>query len=111
MTESAVQSSGLGSGLRSGLAGAQQPRRVPRSDLPIAFSDPVYLAAVVDLLGAIAYGELSAFERLSEDGKLAPNLQDKAELARMASTEFGHFERLRTRLVELGADPFQAMQP
>jgi hypothetical protein len=77
--------------------------------LPVAFSDPVYLAAVVDLLGAIAYGEMSAFERLSEDAKMAPTLEDKAELARMASTEFAHFEALRARLAELGADPFAAM--
>ena len=83
----------------------------PRADLPVAFSDPVYLAAVVDLLGAIAYGEMSAFERLSEDAKMAPDLHDKAELARMASTEFGHFEGLRDRLSELGADPFAAMDP
>jgi len=90
---------------------AESPVGTPATDLPVAFSDPVYLAAVVDLLGAIAYGELSAFERLSEDGKLAPSLKDKAELARMASTEFGHFEGLRNRLTELGADPFDAMQP
>jgi len=90
---------------------AESPVGTPATDLPVAFSDPVYLAAVVDLLGAIAYGELSAFERLSEDGKLAPSLKDKAELARMASTEFGHFEGLRNRLAELGADPFDAMQP
>ncbi len=83
----------------------------PSVDLPVAFSDPVYLAAVIDLLGAIAYGEMSAFERLSEDAKMAPDLPDKAELARMATTEFGHFEGLRQRLVELGADPFAAMQP
>src|SRR5688572_12921626 len=81
------------------------------ADLPVAFSDPAYLAAVVDLLGAIAYGELSAFERLSEDSKMAPGLPDKAELARMATTEFGHFEGLRLRLSELGADPFDAMRP
>jgi hypothetical protein len=78
-------------------------------ELPVAFSDPVYLAAVVDLLGAIAYGEISAFERLSEDAKMAPTLQDKAELARMATTEFAHFEALRARLGEVGADPFAAM--
>jgi hypothetical protein len=78
-------------------------------ELPLAFSDPTYLAAVVDLLGAIAYGEMSAFERLSEDAKMAPTLQDKAELARMASTEFAHFEALRARLSEIGADPFEAM--
>ncbi|NUS49517.1 MAG: hypothetical protein HOQ22_00550, partial [Nocardioidaceae bacterium] len=85
--------------------------RPPSRDLPVAFSDPGYLAAVVDLLGAIAYGEMSAFDRLSEDAKMAPGLEDKAELARMASTEFTHFEGLRTRLAELGADPFAAMQP
>ena len=79
--------------------------------LPVAFSDPGYVAAVIDLLGAIAYGELSAFERISEDAKMAPTLPDKAELARMASTEFSHFEALRSRLSELDADPFEAMAP
>jgi hypothetical protein len=77
----------------------------------VAFSDPSYLAAVVDLLGAIAYGEISAFERLAEDAKLAPNLADKAELAAMASTELTHFQQLRARLEDLGADPFGSMQP
>lgn len=81
------------------------------AELPVAFSDPVYVAAVVDLLGAIAYGEMSAFERLSEDAKMAPSLQDKAELARMATTEFGHFESLSARLTELGVEPFEAMSP
>jgi hypothetical protein len=85
--------------------------RIPVADLPVAFSDPQYLAAVVDLLGAIAYGEMSAFDRLSEDAKMAPSLADKTELARMATTEFSHFEGLRTRLVQLGADPFAAMTP
>jgi hypothetical protein len=99
MTESPLQTPGERGAARS------------PSDLPVAFSDPVYLAAVVDLLGAIAYGELSAFERLSEDAKMAPGLADKTELARMATTEFGHFEGLRLRLSELGADPFEAMQP
>lgn len=80
-------------------------------ELPVAFADPSYLAAVVDLLGAIAYGEISAFERLAEDAKLAPTLADKSELAAMASTEFGHFCNLRERLEELGQDPFAAMEP
>jgi hypothetical protein len=103
MTESPVERRDLPTG-----AG---PATGSPDGLPVAFSDPAYLAAVVDLLGAIAYGELSAFERLSEDAKMAPGLADKAELARMASTEFGHFDALRVRLVELGADPFEAMQP
>ena len=60
----------------------------------------------MDLLGALAYGELAAFERLAEDAKLAPTLADKAELASMASAEFHHFEQLRERLARdrRGAD-------
>jgi hypothetical protein len=76
-----------------------------------AFDDPAYLVAVVDLLGGLAYSELSAFERLTEDASSAPTLQDKVALAAMAAAEFGHFERLRDRLTELGADPFTAMEP
>src|SRR3954451_14930842 len=89
----------------------ETPDEARPADLPVAFSDPVYLAAVVDLLGAIGYGEMSAFERLSEDAKMAPSLQDKAELARMATTEFGHFEGLCARLAGLGVDPYDAMSP
>ena len=78
---------------------------------PVAFQDPQYREAVVDLLAAIAYGEISAFERLAEDAKLAPTLEDKVAIAAMASAEFGHVQRLRERLAELGADPFAAMEP
>ncbi|WP_327680428.1 ferritin-like fold-containing protein [Kitasatospora sp. NBC_00458] len=74
-------------------------------------ADPGYRAAVLDLLGALAYGELSAFERLAEDAKLAPDLADKAALARMASAEFQHYQRLHDRLAEVGADPQEAMRP
>jgi hypothetical protein len=78
---------------------------------PVAFEDPQYREAIVDLLGAIAYGEISAFERLAEDAKLAPTLEDKVAIASMATAEFGHVARLNVRLAELGADPFQAMAP
>lgn len=74
-------------------------------------ADPGYRAAVVDLLGALAYGELSAFERLAEDAKFAPGLADKAALARMASAEFQHFQLLHDRLAAVGADPDEAMTP
>lgn len=80
-------------------------------DTPVAFQDPEYREAVVDLLGAIAYGEISAFERLAEDSKMAPNLEDKVAIATMATAEFGHVAWLRERLADLGADPFEAMAP
>src|SRR5205085_9412134 len=61
--------------------------------------------------GALAYAELTAFDRLAEDARLAPSLQGRAALAGMAVAEMGHFTRLRDRLVELGADPTGAMTP
>lgn len=73
--------------------------------------EEAYRAAVVDLLGLIAYGEISAFERLALDARLAPTLLDKAELVAMATTEFGHYQRLCAHLVELDAEPMAAMQP
>lgn len=76
-----------------------------------AYDDPVYRPAVIDLLGVLAYGELTAFERLADDATLAPTLEDKAALAALAVTEFHHFERLRDRLQELGVDPVSAMEP
>jgi hypothetical protein len=67
--------------------------------------------AVVDLLGALAYAELTAFDRLAEDARLAPTLTGHAALARMAAAELAHHGRLTERLVELGADPVAAMEP
>ena len=67
--------------------------------------------AVVDLLGVLAYGELTAFDRLAEDARLAPTLAGRAALSCMAAAEIGHFQRLRERLSELGADPDRAMAP
>jgi hypothetical protein len=74
-------------------------------------ADPGYRAAVLDLLGALAYGELSAFERLADDAKFAPGLSDKAALARMASAEFHHYQQLHDRIAEVGADPAEVMGP
>lgn len=73
--------------------------------------DPDYKAAIVDLLGALAYGEVAAFERLAQDSELAPGLADRTELQGMAATEFGHYRKLADRLASLGADPVTAMVP
>ena len=54
-----------------GMAESEVPDRLPGD--PADFQDPAYREAVVDLLGAIAYGEISAFERLAEDAKMAPD--------------------------------------
>lgn len=87
------------------------PTGIAASDWAEASGDPRYRAAVVDLLGALAYGELAAFERLAEDAKLAPGLPDKAALARMATAEFQHFEQLTERLRQIDEEPTDAMAP
>ena len=73
--------------------------------------DSMYRSAVIDLLGALAYGELTAFSRLAADAGMAPNQPAKAALARVAVGEFHHYEALTARLNELGADPDEAMEP
>ncbi|MDT9594473.1 ferritin-like fold-containing protein [Nocardioides zeae] len=89
-------------------ASPSQPPVDPSED---PFADPAYRDAVVDLLGAIAYGEISAFERLAEDSKLAPTLEDKVALASMAAGQLEQVAGIRRRLEELGVDAFEAMAP
>ena len=72
---------------------------------------PVDSTAVADLLGVLAYAELTAFDRLAEDARLAPTLHGRAALAKMAAAEIGHHVRLTERLTELGVDPAAAMAP
>ena len=60
---------------------------------------------VVDLLGALAYGELSAFDRMTEDSRTAPTLAGRAALAQMAAAEIGHFTLLQKHLADRGHRP------
>jgi hypothetical protein len=68
-------------------------------------------AAIVALLGALAYGELCAFDRLADDARMAPTLDRRAEMSAMAVVEFGHYERLAARLRAFDAEPAAAMEP
>jgi tRNA-(MS[2]IO[6]A)-hydroxylase (MiaE)-like len=83
---------------------AVEPGRAGDADAPLR-------DGTVDLLGAIAYGALTAFERLAQDGAGAPTLADKVALATMAGRQVDNLERVRHRLVELGADLMEAMAP
>ena len=93
--------------------GSESPAGPPTGSLgdSVAFEDPAYRAAVVDLLGVITYGEISAFERLTDDAKLAVELPDKLALGRMATVQFSHIDPLMERIAALGADPLEAMAP
>jgi hypothetical protein len=67
--------------------------------------------ALVDLLGALAYGELSAFDRLCHDARLAPDLAGRVAVSEIAALEFGHYRALADRLRSLGVEPVRAMAP
>jgi 1,2-phenylacetyl-CoA epoxidase catalytic subunit len=73
--------------------------------------DPHAQVAVIDLLGALAYGELSAFDRLAEDARGAPSLAGRAALSAMAAAEMGHFRLLADHLAGLGVAAEDAMRP
>ncbi|WP_213453082.1 ferritin-like fold-containing protein [Rhizomonospora bruguierae] len=74
-------------------------------------SAPAPRTAVVELLGMLAYGGLLAFDRMATDARLAPDLGRRAVLSEMAAGEITNYRRLAARLVELGADPAEAMEP
>lgn len=78
---------------------------------PSAPEDDAYRAGAVDLLGALAYGALTAFERLAEDAQKAPTLSDKIHMARMAAQQIEYFNRMRDRLDAFGVDVLVAMRP
>jgi hypothetical protein len=67
--------------------------------------------ATIDLLGVLAYGELSAFDRLAEDARRAPTLSGRAALSKMAAAEIGHFRLLEEHLRGLGVAVEEAMAP
>lgn len=62
-------------------------------------------------LGQLAYLQLSNFEILTAALKYSPNTQFKAELSEAAARSFDKYRQLSRRLVELGADPAEQMNP
>lgn len=78
----------------------------------VASSDSAQITdGVVDLLGVLAYGELSAFDRLAEDARNAPTLEGRAALAAMAAAEIGHYGQLEQHLEQRGVAVGDAMRP
>lgn len=67
--------------------------------------------ATVDLLGVLAYGELSGFDRLAADARTAPTLSGRRQLSVMAAAEMGHFRLLEEHLERFGVTVEEAMTP
>lgn len=57
----------------------------------------------------LAYGEVAAFYRLTDEARMAPDLRGRINMARMAAAEMGHYELLRATLEARGVDVLPAM--
>jgi 1,2-phenylacetyl-CoA epoxidase catalytic subunit len=64
---------------------------------------------ITELFALLAYGEVAAFYRLTEEARMAPNLAGRINLARMAAAEMGHFDVLTDALAHRGVDVVSAM--
>ena len=61
------------------------------------------------LFALLAYGEVVAFYRLTDEARMSPSLRGRIAMASMAAAEMGHYEMLRDALAARGVDVEQAM--
>jgi tRNA isopentenyl-2-thiomethyl-A-37 hydroxylase MiaE len=66
-------------------------------------------AGVDQLFALLAYGEVAAFYRLTEEARMAPNLAGRINMASMAAAEMNHYELLREALANRGVDIVSSM--
>ncbi|CAM2811843.1 hydroxylase [Mycobacterium intermedium] len=62
-----------------------------------------------EFFALLAYGEVSAFYRLTEEARMAPDLRGRISMASIAAAEMGHYELLRDALEKRGVDVVPAM--
>ncbi len=61
------------------------------------------------LFALLAYGEVAAFYRLTDEARMAPNMRGRIAMASMAAAEMRHYEMLRDALAHRGVDVEKAM--
>lgn len=61
------------------------------------------------LFALLAYGEVVAFYRLTDEARMSPSLRGRIAMASMAAAEMGHYEMLRDALAARGVDVEHAM--
>ena len=64
---------------------------------------------ITQLFAVLAYGEVAAFYRLTDEARMAPNLAGRINMASMAAAEMNHYELLRDALTKRGVDVVAAM--
>jgi tRNA isopentenyl-2-thiomethyl-A-37 hydroxylase MiaE len=65
--------------------------------------------AVNELFALLAYAEIAAFYRLTDEARMAPDLRGRISMASIAAAEMGHYEVLRDALERRGVDAVSAM--
>lgn len=64
-----------------------------------------------EVLGALAYHQLSTFGRLAADAELAPDLGQRIQLTHLAAARVAGLDRVLDRLAATGADAEAAVAP
>jgi tRNA isopentenyl-2-thiomethyl-A-37 hydroxylase MiaE len=64
---------------------------------------------VNELFAILAYGEIAAFYRLTDEARMAPDLRGRISMASMAAAEMQHYEQLRDAMERRGVDVVSAM--
>jgi tRNA isopentenyl-2-thiomethyl-A-37 hydroxylase MiaE len=70
---------------------------------------PISHPGIDELFALLAYGEVAAFYRLTDEAQMAPDLNGRINMATMAAAEMGHYELLRDALSSRGVDVVSAM--
>lgn len=76
---------------------------------PTAPRLPADHPGVNKLFALLAYGEIAAFYRLTDQARMAPDLIGRISMASMAAAEMGHYDLLRDALERRGVDVVSAM--
>lgn len=64
---------------------------------------------VNELFALLAYGEVAAFYRLTDEARMAPDLRGRISMASMAAAEMAHYELLCEALEKRGVDVLPAI--
>ena len=83
-----------------------QPAATPEQTVTTASEEH---PGVDQLFALLAYGEVAAFYRLTDEARMAPNLAGRINMASMAAAEMNHYELLRDALDKRGVDIVSAM--
>lgn len=83
---------------------SSRPAYAPAAPAPLEVRD------AIDLLALVAQLEHTAFARMAADSALAPTLEQRLELSRLAADAVSRRDRVLARVQELGGDPVTALR-